>query len=110
MQLSQTGVLTLQSVTLADAGVYLCVGAVPSVPGLRKQANVTLTIKGTKCKHRHTQLYSSLSVQSVNTSCHQYQSSLLSRDRTKLWAVNKLSTLVVIPAAFRSVDIMFGYR
>ncbi|KAF4103237.1 basal cell adhesion molecule isoform X2 [Onychostoma macrolepis] len=44
--LSQTGVLTLQSVTLADAGVYLCVGAVPSVPGLRKQANVTLTITG----------------------------------------------------------------
>ncbi|KAL1259441.1 hypothetical protein QQF64_010018 [Cirrhinus molitorella] len=44
--LSQTGVLTLQSVTLADAGVYLCVGAVPSVPGLQKQANVTLTITG----------------------------------------------------------------
>uniref|UniRef100_A0A8C1ZXS5 Ig-like domain-containing protein n=1 Tax=Cyprinus carpio TaxID=7962 RepID=A0A8C1ZXS5_CYPCA len=45
-ELSQTGVLTLQSVTLADAGVYLCVGAVPSVPGLRKQANVTLTVTG----------------------------------------------------------------
>ncbi|XP_016141007.1 basal cell adhesion molecule isoform X2 [Sinocyclocheilus grahami] len=45
-ELSQTGVLTLQSVTLADAGVYLCVGAVPSVPGLQKQANVTLTVTG----------------------------------------------------------------
>ncbi|XP_016376122.1 basal cell adhesion molecule-like isoform X1 [Sinocyclocheilus rhinocerous] len=45
-ELSQTGVLTLQSVSLADAGVYLCVGAVPSVPGLRKQANVTLTVTG----------------------------------------------------------------
>ncbi|XP_043116851.1 basal cell adhesion molecule isoform X2 [Puntigrus tetrazona] len=45
-ELSQMGVLTLQSVTLADAGVYLCVGAVPSVPGLRKQANVTLTVTG----------------------------------------------------------------
>ncbi|XP_016301300.1 basal cell adhesion molecule-like isoform X2 [Sinocyclocheilus anshuiensis] len=44
--LSQTGVLTLESVTLANAGVYLCVGAVPSVPGLQKQANVTLTITG----------------------------------------------------------------
>lgn len=45
-ELSQTGVLTLQSVTLADAGVYFCVGAVPSVPGLQKQANVTLTVTG----------------------------------------------------------------
>ncbi|XP_067265328.1 basal cell adhesion molecule isoform X2 [Chanodichthys erythropterus] len=32
--------------TLADAGVYICVGAVPSVPGLQKQANITLNIKG----------------------------------------------------------------
>ncbi|KAA0703240.1 Basal cell adhesion molecule B-CAM cell surface glycoprotein [Triplophysa tibetana] len=44
--LSQNGVLSLQSVSLSDAGVYICVGAVPSVPGLQKQANVTLTVKG----------------------------------------------------------------
>ncbi|XP_057196178.1 basal cell adhesion molecule isoform X2 [Triplophysa rosa] len=44
--LSQNGVLTLQSVSLFDAGVYICVGAVPSVPGLQKQANVTLNVKG----------------------------------------------------------------
>lgn len=44
--LSQNGVLSLQTVSLSDAGVYLCVGAVPSVPGLQKQANVTLTVKG----------------------------------------------------------------
>ncbi|XP_051573815.1 basal cell adhesion molecule-like isoform X1 [Myxocyprinus asiaticus] len=44
--LSQTGVLTLQSVSLADAGVYVCVGAVPSVPGLQKQASVNLTVSG----------------------------------------------------------------
>ncbi|XP_048008377.1 basal cell adhesion molecule isoform X2 [Megalobrama amblycephala] len=45
-ELSKNGVLTIQSVTLADAGVYLCVGAVPSVPGLQKQANITLNVKG----------------------------------------------------------------
>ncbi|XP_056618493.1 basal cell adhesion molecule isoform X2 [Triplophysa dalaica] len=44
--LSQNGVLSFQSVSLSDAGVYICVGAVPSVPGLQKQANVTLTVKG----------------------------------------------------------------
>ncbi|XP_052000440.1 basal cell adhesion molecule isoform X2 [Xyrauchen texanus] len=44
--LSQTGVLSLQSVSLADAGVYVCVGAVPSVPGLQKQASVHLTVSG----------------------------------------------------------------
>ncbi|ROL47841.1 Basal cell adhesion molecule [Anabarilius grahami] len=45
-ELSKNGVLTIQSVTLADAGVYLCVGAVPSVPGLQKQANITLNVRG----------------------------------------------------------------
>ncbi|KAK7157665.1 hypothetical protein R3I93_008993 [Phoxinus phoxinus] len=40
------GALTIQEVTLAQAGVYICVGAVPSVPGLRKQANVTLNVRG----------------------------------------------------------------
>lgn len=44
--LSNVGVLTIQSVSLADAGVYICVGAVPSVPGLQKQANVTLNVRG----------------------------------------------------------------
>ncbi|XP_051577277.1 basal cell adhesion molecule isoform X2 [Myxocyprinus asiaticus] len=44
--LSQTGVLSLQSVSLADAGVYVCVGAVPSVPGLQKQASFNLTVSG----------------------------------------------------------------
>ncbi|XP_052474986.1 basal cell adhesion molecule-like [Carassius gibelio] len=44
--LSTTGVLTLQPVTLANAGVYICVGEVPSVPGLQKQANVSLVVTG----------------------------------------------------------------
>uniref|UniRef100_A0A8C1R8Q8 Ig-like domain-containing protein n=1 Tax=Cyprinus carpio TaxID=7962 RepID=A0A8C1R8Q8_CYPCA len=44
--LSQSGGLTIESVTLAHSGVYLCVGAVPSVPGLQKQASVTLTVTG----------------------------------------------------------------
>ncbi|KAG1947584.1 basal cell adhesion molecule isoform X2 [Pimephales promelas] len=41
-----SGVLIIQEVTLAQAGVYICVGAVPSVPGLQKQANVTLNVRG----------------------------------------------------------------
>ncbi|XP_077067662.1 basal cell adhesion molecule isoform X2 [Siphateles boraxobius] len=44
--LMNSGVLTIQEVTLAQAGVYICVGAVPSVPGLQKQANVTLNVRG----------------------------------------------------------------
>ncbi|XP_031431658.1 basal cell adhesion molecule isoform X2 [Clupea harengus] len=45
-ELSQTGVLSLQSVSLEDAGVYSCVGAVPSVPGLMEEATVTLVVSG----------------------------------------------------------------
>lgn len=44
--LLNSGALTIQEVTLAQAGVYICVGAVPSVPGLQKQANVTLNVRG----------------------------------------------------------------
>ncbi|KAL7875080.1 hypothetical protein SRHO_G00060500 [Serrasalmus rhombeus] len=45
-QLSQTGGLSLQSVTLADAGEYVCVASVPSVPGLEKQANIIVRVEG----------------------------------------------------------------
>lgn len=45
-ELSNTGVFTKESVTLADGGVYVCAGAVPSVPGLRKQVNITVNVKG----------------------------------------------------------------
>lgn len=55
--LLNSGALTIEEVTLAHAGVYICVGAVPSVPGLQKQANVTLNVRGTKCIHGHIQLY-----------------------------------------------------
>ncbi|XP_036449197.1 basal cell adhesion molecule isoform X2 [Colossoma macropomum] len=45
-ELSQTGGLSLQSVTLADAGEYVCVASVPTVPGLEKQANITVRVEG----------------------------------------------------------------
>ncbi|XP_055760429.1 basal cell adhesion molecule-like isoform X1 [Salvelinus fontinalis] len=44
--LSQTGVLSLKSVTFAEAGEYSCVGAVPSVLGLTSKASVNLTVSG----------------------------------------------------------------
>ncbi|XP_042165164.1 basal cell adhesion molecule-like isoform X1 [Oncorhynchus tshawytscha] len=44
--LSQTGVLSLKSVTFAEAGEYSCVGAVPSVLGLTAKASVNLTVSG----------------------------------------------------------------
>ncbi|XP_062394850.1 basal cell adhesion molecule [Sardina pilchardus] len=44
--LSQTGALSLTAVSLADAGDYLCVGSMPSVPGLVKEATVTLVVAG----------------------------------------------------------------
>ncbi|XP_035527835.1 basal cell adhesion molecule isoform X1 [Morone saxatilis] len=44
--LSQDGTLSLQDATYDKAGEYMCVGAVPSVPGLTAQASVNLTVKG----------------------------------------------------------------
>lgn len=44
--LSQDGTLSIQEVSYDDAGEYMCVGAVPSVPRLTAQANVSLTVKG----------------------------------------------------------------
>lgn len=44
--LSQDGTLSIQAVTYDNAGEYMCVGAVPSVPGLTAQASVNLTVKG----------------------------------------------------------------
>lgn len=44
--LSQDGTLSIQEVSYEDAGEYMCVGAVPSVPRLTAQANVSLTVKG----------------------------------------------------------------
>ncbi|MEQ2174177.1 hypothetical protein GOODEAATRI_005114 [Goodea atripinnis] len=43
--LSQDGTLSIESVTYDNAGGYLCVGAVPDVPGLTSQASVNLTVK-----------------------------------------------------------------
>ncbi|TMS10695.1 Cell surface glycoprotein MUC18 [Larimichthys crocea] len=43
---SQDGMLTLNNVSYAEAGEYMCVGAVPSVPGLTAEASVNLTVKG----------------------------------------------------------------
>ncbi|XP_036393819.1 basal cell adhesion molecule isoform X2 [Megalops cyprinoides] len=43
---SETESLSLKSVSYSDAGEYICVGSVPSVPGLHKHANVTLTVSG----------------------------------------------------------------
>lgn len=44
--LSQDGTLSIQGVSYDQAGEYMCVGAVPSVPGLMSQASVNLTVKG----------------------------------------------------------------
>ncbi|XP_028984982.1 basal cell adhesion molecule isoform X2 [Betta splendens] len=44
--LSQDGTLSIHAVTYDKAGVYRCVGAVPSVPGLTAHAKVNLTVKG----------------------------------------------------------------
>lgn len=44
--LSQNGTLSIQNVSYQNAGEYVCVGAVPSVPGLMSQATVNLTVKG----------------------------------------------------------------
>ncbi|XP_061919929.1 basal cell adhesion molecule isoform X1 [Entelurus aequoreus] len=44
--LSQDGTLSIQDVSYTEAGDYMCVGAVPSVPRLTAQSSVTLTVKG----------------------------------------------------------------
>lgn len=44
--LSQDGTLSIHAVSYDKAGAYMCVGAVPSVPGLTSHASVNLTIKG----------------------------------------------------------------
>lgn len=44
--LSQDGTLSIQEVSYDKAGEYMCVGAMPSVPGLTAHASVSLTVKG----------------------------------------------------------------
>uniref|UniRef100_A0A3P8S9W3 Basal cell adhesion molecule (Lutheran blood group) n=1 Tax=Amphiprion percula TaxID=161767 RepID=A0A3P8S9W3_AMPPE len=44
--LSQDGTLSIEGVSYENAGEYMCVGAVPSVPDLTAQASVNLTVKG----------------------------------------------------------------
>uniref|UniRef100_A0A3Q0SA63 Basal cell adhesion molecule (Lutheran blood group) n=1 Tax=Amphilophus citrinellus TaxID=61819 RepID=A0A3Q0SA63_AMPCI len=44
--LSQNGTLSIQAVSYDNGGEYVCVGAVPSVPGLTAQASVSLIVKG----------------------------------------------------------------
>ncbi|XP_033958208.1 basal cell adhesion molecule isoform X1 [Pseudochaenichthys georgianus] len=44
--LSQSGTLSIQAASYENAGEYVCVSAVPSVPGLTAMASVTLTVKG----------------------------------------------------------------
>lgn len=46
-QMSKNGVLALESTTMNNAGEYVCIASVPSVPGLQKKASVTVTISGT---------------------------------------------------------------
>lgn len=52
--LSQDGTLSIPEVSYDEAGHYMCVGAVPSVPGLIAQASVNLTIKGKGCQKMST--------------------------------------------------------
>ncbi|XP_072316033.1 basal cell adhesion molecule isoform X2 [Eucyclogobius newberryi] len=44
--LSQNGTLSIPEVSYDNAGEYMCVGALPSVPGVKSQAYVNLTVKG----------------------------------------------------------------
>ncbi|XP_066539590.1 basal cell adhesion molecule isoform X2 [Hoplias malabaricus] len=44
--LSKDGAFSVQSAALSDAGEYICVVSVPSVPGLVKEANVSVRVKG----------------------------------------------------------------
>lgn len=52
--LSQDGTLSIPQVSYDEAGHYMCVGAVPSVPGLIAEAGVNLTIKGKGCQKMAT--------------------------------------------------------
>ena len=57
--LSQDGTLSIQDASYAVAGEYMCVGAVPSVPGLTAEKSVNLTVKGNThpLLHIHTHIY-----------------------------------------------------
>ncbi|XP_068615383.1 basal cell adhesion molecule [Brachionichthys hirsutus] len=44
--LSQDGTLSIEDASYDKAGEYMCVGAVPSVPGLTAQTSISLTVKG----------------------------------------------------------------
>ncbi|CAK6959079.1 basal cell adhesion molecule [Scomber scombrus] len=44
--LSQDGILSIGNVSYDNAGEYMCIGDVPSVPGLTAEASVNLTVKG----------------------------------------------------------------
>ncbi|XP_076592936.1 basal cell adhesion molecule isoform X2 [Chaetodon auriga] len=44
--LSQDGTLSIQEVSYDKAGEFMCVAAVPSVPGLTAETSVSLTVKG----------------------------------------------------------------
>ncbi|XP_042345771.1 basal cell adhesion molecule isoform X2 [Plectropomus leopardus] len=44
--LSQDGTLSIEGVSYEQAGKYMCVGNVPSVPGLTAQTSVNLVVKG----------------------------------------------------------------
>ncbi|KAG7266363.1 hypothetical protein CRUP_001144, partial [Coryphaenoides rupestris] len=44
--LSQTGMLSIEKLSYDNAGQYMCVGAVPAVPGLTVMGSVNITVKG----------------------------------------------------------------
>ncbi|CAL8289974.1 unnamed protein product [Merluccius merluccius] len=44
--LSQSGMLSIQKVSYDNAGKYMCVGAVPTVPGLTTMGSVEIIVKG----------------------------------------------------------------
>ncbi|CAL8359270.1 unnamed protein product [Arctogadus glacialis] len=44
--LSQTGMLSIQKASYENAGQYMCVGAVATVPGLTAMGSVNITVKG----------------------------------------------------------------
>lgn len=74
MVLSQDGTLSIQEVSYDKAGEYMCVGAVPSVPGLTAQASVNLTVKGNTLALPHT-MYNAMSTCRAlrNTQTHRHK-------------------------------------